>query len=262
MHLRVMASYRPPANRAFGFWPVRFGAGMDAQGQTVWVLQVYYRRLLITLGLLATAGWLLAATALFFWLNQTPRNQVGWLDLAAPWRWTELRGKRGDTAVLTALDELKARDYPSAFYNLRVGLSRSPGNVEGRLTLARLQAGYDPARAVALLEEGIPRSAHDPKFLNGLFALYGSLQIQAHALEVADRLWREKGDGLPPEARFALQRARAVLLLQLARYPEAEAALAAISPPAAPADRAALTGLQLELLLRSGRAAEARQYAD
>jgi hypothetical protein len=262
MNLRLKASYRPPAGRTAGVWPVQFTAGMDAQGQTVWVLQVYYRRLLIALAITAVAGWLLAATALFFWLNQAPRNQVGWLDLAAPWRWSELRVKRGDTAVLTALDELKARDYPGAFYNLRAGLSRSPGNVEGRLTLARLQAGYDPVRAVTLMEDGIPLSAGDPRFINGLFAIYGSLQIQAHALEVADRLLREKGDRLPPEARFALQRARVTVLLQLARYPEAEAALDGIGAPVTPADRAGLAGMRIELLLRSGRATEARQFAE
>jgi hypothetical protein len=262
MNLRVKASYLPPAGRTAGVWPVEFTAGMDAQGRTVWVLQVYYRRLLLVLTVLVVAGWLLAATALFFWLDRVPRNQVGWFDLAAPWRWSELRTKRGDTAVLTALDELKARDYSTAFYNLRVGLSRSPRNVEGRLSLARLQAGYDPARAVALMEEGIPLSGSDSHFINGLFALYGSLQIQTHALEVADRLLREKGGELSPEARFALQRARAALLVQLARYPEAEAALAAISPPVAPAGRALLAGLQLELLLRAGRAVEARQFAD
>jgi hypothetical protein len=242
-------------------WLLRSVALRIEQGANpVWRVEILHRRLFVALATLAVAAWLLAATALFFWLDRVPRNQVGWFDLAAPWRWSGLRAKRGDTAVLTALDELKARDYPGAFYNLRVGLSRSPGNAEGRLILARLQAGYDPARAVALMEEGMPFSARDPKFLNGLFAIYGSLQIQTHALEVADRLLRDQG--LSPEARFVLQRARVALLLQLARYPEAEAALAGISPPAAPADRAMLASMQLELLLRSGRAAEARQFAD
>lgn len=266
--LKLAFKFNPSLKREIApgdrrLWLLRSVALRIEQGATpVWRIEVLHRRLFLALAALAVAAWLLAATALFFWLDRVPRNQVGWFDLAAPWRWSGLRAQRGDTAVLTALDELKARDYPSAFYNLRVGLSRSPGNVEGRLTLARLQAGYDPARAVALMEEGIPRSAHDPTFLNGLFALYGSLQIQTHALEVADRLLRDQGPGLAPAARLVLQRARVTLLLQLARYPEAEAALAGISPPAAPADRAVLTGLQLELLLRSGRAAEARQYAD
>ncbi len=234
---------------------------IERQASPVWRFEVYPRRLLLALAALGAAGWLLAATALFLWLGQAPRNQVGWLDLAAPWHWSGLRAKRGDTAVLTALDELKAHDYPTAFYNLRVGLARSPGNVEGRLTLARLQAGYDPARAVTLLEEGLALSGSDPRFLTGLFSFYGSLQIQAHALEVADRLLQGRAAGLPPEARFTLQRARVILLLQLGRMAEAETALAGITAPVSPADRAALTALQIELLLRAGRAAAARDFA-
>ena len=262
MNLRFKASFQPPANRATGFSPVQFSAGMDAQGQTIWVFQVYYRRLIIALSLLASVGWLLAATGLFFWLNLMPHNQVGWLDLAAPWRWAGLRTKRGDTAVLQALEELKARDYTSAFYNLRVGLARSPGNVEGRLTLARLQAGYEPARAVALLEEGLPYSGNDPKFLMGLLALYGSLQMPSHALEVVGGLLQAKSAVLSPEARFILQRAQAALLVQLERYAEAEVALNAIRPPATAAEQAGLQAMRIELLLRSGRAAEAKRLSD
>jgi len=234
---------------------------IEQQAIPVWRFEVYHRRLLLALAALTVAGWLLAATSLYLWLDQAPRNQVGWLDLVAPWRWSGLRARRGDTAVLTALDELKARDYPSAFYNLRVGLSRSPGNVEGRLMLARLQAGYDPMRAVTLLEEGIPVSAQDPKFLAGLFAIYGGLQIQTHALAVAERLLQDKAAGLPPGALFTLQRARVLLFLQLGRLPEAETAFAALTPPASPADQAAFSGLQIELLLRTGRAAEAKAFA-
>ncbi|MDI1334795.1 MAG: hypothetical protein PSU94_01300 [Lacunisphaera sp.] len=264
--MKLQFKFNPSLHRELApgdrrFWLLRAVAlRIERQANPVWRLEIFHRRLLIALGALAVAGWLLAASALFLWLNAAPRNQVGWLDLAAPWRWSGLRARRGDTAVLTALDELKAQDYPSAFYNLRVGLSRSPGNVDGRFTLARLQAGYDPARAVTLMEEGIPVAGHDPKFIAGLFSIYASQQIQAHALEVADRLLQDLS--LPAGARSAVQRARVALLLQAARYPEAEATLAAMAPSTTPAERAGFDGLQIELLLRSGRAAGARQYAE
>ena len=235
---------------------------MDAQGQAVWVFQVYYRRLLIALALLATAGWLLAASALFLWLDHAPHNQVGWLDLAAPWRWAGLQTKRGDAAVLQALDELKAHEYTDAFYSLRVGLARSPGNVDGRLILARLELTYEPARAVSLLEEGLPYSGNDPKLLGGLLAVYSSLQMPTRALEVVSGLLQAQSPVLSPEARFMLQRAQVTLLLQLERYPEAEAALAAIHPPVAVADQESLQALRIEWLLRSGRAAEAKRFSD
>ena len=262
MNLRFKSSFRAPAGVSRGIWPVQLTAGMSGQGQTVWVLQVYYRRLIIALSVLVLAGWLLAATLLFFWLDLAPHNQVRWLDLAAPWRWPGLRAKHGDTAVLTALDQLKAKDFAGAFYNLRVGVARSPGNVEGRLALARLQAGYDPVRAVGLLEEGLPFSGTDPRFLSGLVSLYASLQIQSHALEVVGELLRDRSSTLTPPARFVLQRAQVGLLIQLGRYAEADAALAAISPPASASERASLEALQTELLLRSGRALAARKYLE
>ncbi len=236
---------------------------IEQQANPLWRFEIYHRRLLIALASLAVAGWLVAVSALFFWLDRQPHNQVGWFDLAAPWRWTGLRAKRGDTAVLAALDELKARDFTSAYYNLRVGLDRSPANVEGRLVLARLIAGSEPARAIALVEEGLPFAGGNPKLISGLLAFYATFQIQSHGLEVVEGLLQAvRPDPLPPETRRMLERARVGFLLQLGRYPEAEAAFAAIPPPRTPAEQTAAAMLQTELLLRTGHAAEAKNILD
>lgn len=236
---------------------------IERQANPLWRFEIYYRRLFIGLAALALAGWLMAVTSLFYWLDRQPHNQVGWFDLAAPWRWSGLRAKRGDTAVLGALDAIKTGDYPTAFYNLRVGLSRSPGNVDGRLTLARLMAGYEPAQAVTLMEEGLKYSSDDPKFINGLLGFYAAFQIQSHGFEVVEGLLRAApAKPLPAETRLALERARVGLLLQLGRQAEATAAFAAITPPADAAGQAALTVQEVELLLRTGQAAEARVLLD
>jgi hypothetical protein len=246
------------------FWLLRSVAlRIEKQANPLWRIEVYHRRLLLVLGALALAGWLVATTALYFWLDRQPRNQVGWFDLAAPWRWSGLRAKRGDTAIMAALDDIRTRDYTTAFYNLRVGLTRSPGNVEGRLTLARLMAGYEPTRAVALLEEGLPHSPGDPKLITGLLGFYAALQIQTHGLATVEKLLQSEGaKGLPPETRLLLERARVGFLLQLGRNSEAEAAFGAITPPATAAGQAGLVSLQIELLLRAGRPAEAKEMSD
>jgi len=236
---------------------------IERQANPLWRFEIYHRRLFLGLAALALAGWLMAVTVLFYWLDRQPRNQVGWFDLAAPWRWTGLRAKRGDTAVLGALDAIKAGDYPTAFYNLRVGLSRSPGNVEGRLTLARLMAGYEPAQAVTLMEEGLKHSAGDPRFIAGLLGFYAAFQIQSHGLEVVESLLQATPTRpLPPGARLLLERGRVGFLLQLGRQAEAAAAFAAITPPADAAGQAGLAALEVELLLRTGRAADARVLLD
>lgn len=236
---------------------------IERQANPLWRFEIYHRRLCLALAALALAGWLLAVTVLFFWLDRQPHNQVGWFDLAAPWRWTGLRAKRGDTAVLGALDALKERDYTTAFYNLRVGLSRSPGNVEGRLTLARLMAGYEPAQAVALMEEGLKHSSGDARFIAGLLGFYAAFQIQSHGLEVVEGLLQAvPAQPLPDESRRTLERARVGLLLQLGRQAEAAAAFAALAPPPDEAGQAALAALELELLQRADRGAEARLKLD
>lgn len=234
---------------------------IERQAVPVWRFEVYHRRLLIGLAGLAFAGWLAAVTGLFFWLDRQPHNQVGWFDLAAPWRWPGLRAKRGDTAVLTALDELKARDYTSAFYNLRVGLARSPGNVDGRLMLARLMAGHDPARALELLEQGLPYAGPDPKLVGALMGFYGLYQMHDRGLERIEGLLSHPPQPLPPATKLLLDRARVGFLLQLGRTAEAEAAFAAIKPADAAA-QAQLAGLHVELLLRLGRPAEAKDVSD
>ncbi len=225
----------------------------------LWVFEVYHRRLLVVVGSMALAGYLLAATALFFWLDRQPHNQVGWLDIAMPWRWSGLKAKRGDTAIETGLAELRLRNYTDAFYQLRVGLARSPANIEGRLTLARLVAGYDPTRAMTLLEDGLDHAPHDEQLVGTLLEFYNAMQVQDRALATVERLLARAPEG---ELLFRLQRARTALLLQMKRFDEAESALAGIAEPANAAEQGAVQALRVELLLRSGRMAEARTMAE
>ncbi len=267
--MRLQFNFNPALRRELApgdrrLWLLRSVAlRIEKQSNPVWRFEVFHRRLLLALASLTLAGWLAVVTALHFWLDQQPRNQIGWFDLAAPWRWPGLREKRGDTAILTALDNLKDRDYTTAFYNLRAGLARSPGNVEGRLLLARLLAGYEPARAVSLLEEGLPLARANPKLLAGLLGFYAALQIQTHGLEVVEsQLRNAPTEPWSAETRYLLERARVGFLLQLGRFPEAEEAFAAIAPPATPVGQAGLLALQIELLLRTGHPADAKVISD
>lgn len=232
---------------------------IELRSTNVWLFEVFYRRLLIVLAVTAVVLWLAAATALFVWLNRMPNNQVRWHDLAAPWRWSDLRAKRGDTAILTGMEELKNKEFASGFYNLRAGVARSPGNVDGRFLLARLQAPYDPVRSVALMEEGLPHSYDEPKFLSGLLGLYGGFQIQQRALETVDGLLAGKHGSLSPESRTLLQQARVKLLLQQNRTAEAETALAELTD-ATVTQTAAFQALRIEVFLRSGKLDEARKW--
>lgn len=261
MQFRLKCANRPEAGQSAGIWPVHFSAAMNPQGETVWLLQVYFRRLLSALAVLAAAGWLLGSLGLFLWLNREPHNQVGWLDLAAPWRWPGLRVKRGDTAILAATDEIRGRQFVEGYYHLRVGLARSPGNAAGRLLLARILAPSQPEAALAVLEEGLPYAGDNYEFLSGLLAFYGSQQIHAHALDVIDHLLQSRASTLPPSSRLLLQCAKTVQLLDLERNSEAGAVLDAIVPAPGEANARLLENTRLEYLVRCRRFDEARQFA-
>lgn len=259
--MRLQLKFNPSLKRELApgdrrLWILRAVAlRIERNANPLWVFEIFHRRLLIALGGLAVAGYLLAATGLYVWLQRQPHNQVGWFDIAAPWRWSGLTAKRGDTAVLAGLEALTQREYTDAFYQLRVGLARSPGNVEGRLTLARMYAGYDSSRAMGLLEEGLPHAPGNERLLGALLEVYAMLQARERALATVDGLLKGPATG---RYLFMLQRARISLLVQQQRYPEAAAALAAVPAPADAADRASLQALQVELLMRTGLAGEVR----
>ncbi|WP_438479428.1 hypothetical protein [Oleiharenicola lentus] len=231
---------------------------IELRSTNVWNFEVFYRRLMLVMAGTVLVLWLGAATALHYWLDRAPHNQVGWLDLAAPWRWSKLPAKRGDTAIMAAKDDFAKKDYATAFFNLRAGVARSPGNAEGRLMLARIQASGDPVQSIKLLEDGLPYSYNDEQFLSGLFALYSSQLIVEPALVTADELLQGKYGELSADSRYLLTRVRVTLLLQLARYNEAEQALSMIVATTAEQQSVTLA-LRIEVLLRAGKVEEAQQ---
>ncbi|MBA4138247.1 MAG: hypothetical protein C0518_13105 [Opitutus sp.] len=224
----------------------------------VWTFEVFWKRLFAGFAAAVVALYLVAVTALWFWLDRVPQNEVSWGTLAtAPVRWQHFREKRGDTAIAVALERLKERDYVEAYYGLRVGLPRSPGNVRGRLALAGMLAGNDPAQTLTLLEAGLDHSADNPEFLRALFSVYQMQQARERALEKSQMLL-ERQPSLSPEARLVVAMMRAAYLNEAGDY---EGALALVSqlPTASNArDSARLTQLRVELLARLGRLPEAR----
>lgn len=262
--MRLQFKFNPALKRDLGssrrIWLLRsISLRIEQHTNPLWSFEIYHRRLLLALGSLALAGYLLAATGLYFWLDRQPHNQVGWFDLAAPWRWSGLRAKRGDGAVQAGLTALREHNYSDAFYQLRVGLARSPGNVEGRLALAQLYGGYDPARAMALIEDGLTHLPGDEKLISALLEIYAMLQVRDRALARVEDLLRRGPTG---RAHFLLARACASLLIQAERYAEADQALAAAPPPSDAGESQALAILRLELALRADRQADARALAE
>lgn len=224
-------------------------------------MEIYHKRLLSILTALTLVFYLSTTAGLYLWLARNPHNQVEWGDLALPWHWRDLRARLGDTAILDAQENLEQRDYASAYSHLRGGLARSPGNARGRVLLAQLIAGSDPLRALELMEEGLPYSAHDIGCLRELASLYQQHQALTRGLAAFDRLLASPGQGaLPEDARNFLVNTRAEFLLAAGRPAEALQTLTASEapPPAHPEAGSARQLIMISALLRLGRAKEAR----
>lgn len=225
----------------------------------LWTFEIFWRRLLLGAVVTAVASYLALVSALFWWWDRNPHNQISWADFAtAPVAWSDFRAKRGDTAIATALARLKAGDFVEAFHGLRAGLARSPGNVAGRIMLARLYRGSDPAHALATLEGGLPVAASEVPLLRALFAGYFEADARQRALDQSATLLAPGAMPAPgAEARAFLGLTRVALLLEREEAEAAAAELAALAPPTEPSEARRYRDLRLAVLLRLGRTGEA-----
>lgn len=228
---------------------------------TTWHLELHWKRALAGAFGLGVSLYLVAVTALFLWWNRVPGNEVTWLDIAtAPARGEHLKRKRGDTAIAQALLRLREKDYVEAFYGLRVGLARSPGNAAGRVTLARMMAGSDPAGALALLENGLKYTPGDLELLRGLFGHLAATQAQNRLREItAQLLAPTHTPALDIAARRLVVNTRASLLLGAQDAAAAEQLLASLPPGDDTVEERRSTRLRVSALSALGRRDEARQ---
>jgi len=234
---------------------------IEESSKPLWRFEVFWKRLLAALGLLAATAYLLGVTAIFLWLDRQPDNRVGWSDVAAiPWDYSGFRGKRGDSDIAAGLAHVKSAQYADAFYRLRIGVSRSPANAEGRIMLARLYGGGDPGQALKILEEGLRHGADDLKLQTTLFAFLVQQQAHTRGLQHADDLLAAKHGPLSPEVERAVRFGRIALLQSAGRFAEALEAVRALDVPAGSEWQIRRHVIEADLLLRLGRAQEAGQF--
>ncbi|MBI2511385.1 MAG: hypothetical protein HYV96_05365 [Opitutae bacterium] len=246
----------PPGDRRI--WLLRaIALRLERGAKLSCTCEILWKRLLAGGAAVLILVYVLGVTALFFWWDRAPGNQVTWLDVAtAPVRQEHVRQKRGDSAIAAALVRLREKDAVEAYYGLRSGLARSPANATGRVVLARLLLGSDPAAALTLLEDGLKHSPNDLELLRTLFGVYAAQRARTRSLATADRLLA----GTPtPAARDWLADTRASLVLATRDNAAIAALLPTLPSPAAPAERNRMLRLRASALAQLGRFDEARQ---
>lgn len=260
LHVKFHSSWRrklAPADRRW--WLLRaIGFCVEIQRDPVWDFAIYWKRLALALVVLAVAAYLAGVTALHYWWNREVETRVGWSDIAlAPLRWDKFREQRGDRMVALGQAKLEQGRFAEAAFDLQAGLARSPGNLAGRLSLARLWAMMSGARALKVVEDGLALSPHEPQLLAALFDLYALSGAETAARErSAALLAAEVQPPLPADARRVVVNGRAALLVEV----QPAEALALLDPlPRDAASPAGLRSFRLTLLAlrKLGREAEA-----
>jgi len=120
-------------------------------------MRISRRQIVLILAGFLMFCWLGASTALFLFVKYKKGYEaIEFTDVSLPWNWSNLRPKWGNYFIEKGIELLEQDQWDQAFYFIRVGVSKSPANLEGRLALADLlfQAN-DVIQAVRILEAGL-----------------------------------------------------------------------------------------------------------
>ncbi len=172
--------------------PILLGYAVQRKGADGHVnIAVRWGRLTATAIALLIAGWLSTSTALYFYFKYKKDFEtvsfVGMITL--PFRLDEHRKEMGDYHIQKGLEEMKSGNYRDALRLLRLGIARSPGNLEGRSALAEF---YELALkrsdiAADLMLKGIPQGGiEDLDYIKQTLRLLLRYQMDQKIQELAD----------------------------------------------------------------------------
>ncbi len=170
--------------------------------------------LVLVLGMVLWAGKSFALY--YFFKNVRGFEDVAFVDMIAfPMNRTNVRIQQGDYQIDTAKEALDREDYRRAYALLREGVARSPANLEGRMLLAQIYAGWRPDLAAELLVSGAEFGLEDPEYVKLMSMLLLNQKQDAKVLEVTEDLLAEDP---ADEIRQILNVARLQSAMFLGRY--------------------------------------------
>ena len=156
----MMKHRKLPKNPFYRDKPILLGFVVQRRGADGRIhLVVRWGRMLSTLLALFIAGWVATAGTLFCYFKyKKDFNEVtltGMIGL--PFRIDEHRKEMGDYHIKRGLEEVKQGNYRDALRLLRLGVARSPSNLEGRKVLAEFYelAIQRPDVAANLMVKGL-----------------------------------------------------------------------------------------------------------
>jgi Tfp pilus assembly protein PilF len=191
---------RSPHTQAYREKPILFGFVTQSKGADGRIhIEVRWGRILSTLLVLFIAGWIATAGALFCYFKYKKEfNEVtitGMISL--PFRIQEHREEMGNYHVKRGLEEVKKGNYRDALRLLRLGVTRSPSNLEGRRVLAEFYelAIKRPDVAANLMVKGLDRGGiEDLDYLKQTLRVLLRNQMDEQIQELSNKYLPEEPD--------------------------------------------------------------------
>lgn len=152
----------------------------------------------------------------YFFKNVRDFEDVALVDMIVfPMNRGNVRIQQGDYQIEKATEALEREDYRRAYVLLREGVSRSPANVEGRMLLAQLYAGWRPDLASELLVSGIEHGVENIDYVRLMSSMLLRQKQDEQILELTEALLQAD-----PEEKIAqlLQVTRLQSAIHLGRY--------------------------------------------
>ncbi|CAA6691556.1 MULTISPECIES: lipopolysaccharide assembly protein LapB [unclassified Lentimonas] len=163
-------------------------------------IAVRWGRILSTLVVLSIAGWIAVAGALYgYFKYKKSFDEVTFSGMMTlPFRMEEHRKEMGDYHIKKGLEEIKEGNYRDALRLLRLGVARSPSNLEGRRVLSEFYelAIKRPDIAADLMLKGIDKGGiEDLDYIKQTLRVLLRHQMDEQIQELADEY-------LPDEPEF------------------------------------------------------------
>ena len=204
---KVVPNTAQPASGLKRFYPL-----LLRRTNKGWHVQIQWRHLIVFLIVVLGLGWIsLASAAYLFVKYQRGFTEVQFAHmLMLPTRWHEYQVSKGDFFVRSAQNHLKEEKYREAFHDLRIGLTKSPGNKEGRLLLAQFYGAWQRSDlAQQTLLDGLSFHRNDPDYLKLLFSFLLQRQEDERTLTLAKTLLDKSRTSSPNNQLIALAAASA-----------------------------------------------------
>jgi Tfp pilus assembly protein PilF len=178
--------------------PILLGFVVQRKGQDGRIhIAVKWGRIFSALVVLFIASWIAVAGALYgYFKYKKDFDEVTFTGMIGlPFRMDEHRREMGDYHIKKGLEAMKAGDYRDALRLLRLGVTRSPANLEGRRVLAEFYelAIKRPDIAAELMLKGLDLGGSDDlDYLKQTLRVLLRHQMDEKIQELADKYLPEE----------------------------------------------------------------------